>query len=789
MEDDQSQVCAVCLNLCYERFTPKDGDISPRRVNTVGFDELKHSVDKGCRICCVLQQAVRIFWGSSPDREGHSPEEKIWEIVEPALSIKISGGGVGEHSENDEPAGSSHRPKVVGDNNSAESGKHGGIDNYEQDCVDESDEEGYESGFEVERSLLWLHMVIRPGKSMILQRSESGTKYDYAAVTRGVELYTKIGIIRTPRDWPTKLSFASGEPQIHPAFGHSRDVPVSLELETCKRMLHAWMKDCILNHSNCREDAAPLPKRVIQISGSSFRLIEPPPYTLARYVTLSHCWGEHPELVFKTTLENLDDRKSGIKWEELNPVFQDTLTITKLINCDYLWIDSLCIIQDDEADWREQSLKMSEIYSHSTLNIAATSSPNGSTGYFTGRQCFSDLYGDPRGFHQLSVRSWELKSSSDQPLSIFVRPVLEDGHDYVMRNMVNRRWQVAPLLTRAWVLQERLLAPRNLHFSASELIWECRSTLSCECTGLDSPSTGPYSTHQVSSVEEVSIYQSSRVPRQFFKGHFAQVCGDSNSIQETFNFWLLAVECYSKLSLSRSSDVAVALAGIAQRVRDHIELEYAAGIWIGDLARGLLWMGTPRSSLKATRRSASMPTWSWMSRSTRHFPDDPLCSLIYHDALLDGFLQDERFQVHGYSIKFESDNDGLFSSPKSGQVEITGAWLPATITLEPLHLSIDSRMDFRVNLHCDDNTYSELLCADCPYWDVGRGPLLEGEEVCCLLIGTTEERSYTEQTEHVLVLRKVEEQASCYERIGISVFCLYEYRLFQDAPVSRIEIV
>ncbi len=358
MEDHQSQVCAVCLELCYERFTPSDECIFPHRVNTVGFDELKQSVDRGCKICCILQQVVRMFWGSNCDREGHDPEEKIWEITEPALAMKTSDDGLGGHCENDESSEPSHSPMVLEDEKAVDSDNHDATDNDEQDCVYESDKQGYESSLEVEENLLWLHIVLRPGKSVILERSVSGTEYDCQSVRRGIELYTKIGIISTPRHRPTKLTSASGMPPIHPAFGHSRDVPVSLELETCKAMLHRWMEGCILNHNDCREDAAPLPKRVIQISESLIRLIEPPPFTLAKYVTLSHCWGEHPELVTKTTLESLDNRKSGIKWEELNPVFQDALTITKLINCDYIWIDSLCIVQDDEADWKEQSLKM-----------------------------------------------------------------------------------------------------------------------------------------------------------------------------------------------------------------------------------------------------------------------------------------------------------------------------------------------------------------------------------------------------------------------------------------------
>jgi hypothetical protein len=96
MEDDESRVCAVCLGLCYERFTPIRYHEN-RRYHTVGFNERKEAVDQGCRTCCVLQQAVRTFWGSKPDRAGQDPEEKTWEMMEPALETEISDDGVCEH--------------------------------------------------------------------------------------------------------------------------------------------------------------------------------------------------------------------------------------------------------------------------------------------------------------------------------------------------------------------------------------------------------------------------------------------------------------------------------------------------------------------------------------------------------------------------------------------------------------------------------------------------------------------------------------------------------------------
>ena len=108
---------------------------------------------------------------------------------------------------------------------------------------------------------------------------------------------------------------------------------------------------------------------------------------LAHYTTLSHCWGK--KRIVTTTKATLGQRKLEVQWPRLSRTFQDAINITRALGIRYIWIDSLCIIQDDKEDWERESAKMAEIYSCSYLNLAATGSADGDGGCFFNRSTLS----------------------------------------------------------------------------------------------------------------------------------------------------------------------------------------------------------------------------------------------------------------------------------------------------------------------------------------------------------------------------------------------------------------
>ncbi|PVH68832.1 HET-domain-containing protein, partial [Cadophora sp. DSE1049] len=162
---------------------------------------------------------------------------------------------------------------------------------------------------------------------------------------------------------------------------------------------------------------------------------------IAKYVALSYCWGRRAGDLPKITKETLPVWTTQIPSNILPVLFQEIISITRALGLRYLWIDSLCILQDDVHDWERESGHMAAVYEGSWLTIAATFAPSPRQTLF-----------DPRLAH---VRFRNIRG---------VKPSLIP------------RWDV-PLMTRAWAFQERLLSPRILHFHAEELVWECRAGL------------------------------------------------------------------------------------------------------------------------------------------------------------------------------------------------------------------------------------------------------------------------------------------------------------------------
>jgi hypothetical protein len=193
-----------------------------------------------------------------------------------------------------------------------------------------------------------------------------------------------------------------------------------------------WLRDCTRSHNLCQAKGAGwanktphLPTRVLDLLavGGNITLYE----SLQEeepYLCLSHCWGTGTQ--FTTTLGTLQERKSEIQWTDLPPLFQDAVIIARKLGYRYLWVDSLCIIQDDPTDWDREAARMWAIYQGAELTIAATDCPDSS--------------------HRI-LRDVDLRSSSPT---------------------------THKLLTRAWFFQERYLSRRVLHFRGKKsLWWEC----------------------------------------------------------------------------------------------------------------------------------------------------------------------------------------------------------------------------------------------------------------------------------------------------------------------------
>ncbi|KAK1749559.1 heterokaryon incompatibility protein-domain-containing protein, partial [Echria macrotheca] len=367
------------------------------------------------------------------------------------------------------------------------------------------------------------------------------------------------------------------------------------------RKMFAWIRRCTTEHAACKSVglSSPLPTRVVDVGDpTNIKLIESSCMT-GRYLCLSHCWGEHQPL--RTLTSNYADHLSNIPWSRIPETFQDAITLARKLGFSYIWIDSLCIVQDDAADWEVEALKMMDIYQNCFLTIAATSSPTSNTGLFLETQIPAEVSGMTE---QGDVCAYHLRPSVQH----FPRSQIPG--DFF------QRW---PLLTRAWVLQERLLAPRVLHVARPELFWECRSCIDCECTQPGNPpplNIGPLTT---------------------LKPNYWPTANDPTKVFTTQHWWTL-VELYTSLKLSFRSDTLPALSGLVKHIittssapapdvaehepspppNPHLgaSTSYLAGLWRPTLLVDLLW----KNNHEYIRHEPVWgplpyiaPSWSWAS--------------------------------------------------------------------------------------------------------------------------------------------------------------------------------
>ncbi|KAF9871869.1 hypothetical protein CkaCkLH20_10501 [Colletotrichum karsti] len=275
--------------------------------------------------------------------------------------------------------------------------------------------------------------------------------------------------------------------------------------------------------------------------------------------------------------------------EEMSKTFRDALLATRKLNLRYIWIDSLCIIQDSEEDWREQAALMTQVYSNAFINITAAYARDGTHGCFVERD-ITDVkpievcveWGPrPGAFHVVNLNS------------------MEDDVDF------------SPLHQRAWVVQERLLARRNLHCCKSQLFWECNEMKANESfpDGLMLPI----------AIDGDWVGMASALDKQFTheetkrKRLLALKQAPVHIGFEYHHLWDDIVSRYSPCGLTFATDKLVALSGLALRMHQFMKCRYLAGLWEDHLSYQLLWEG--HNDVQPLRKPEVYvaPSWSWAS--------------------------------------------------------------------------------------------------------------------------------------------------------------------------------
>ena len=210
-----------------------------------------------------------------------------------------------------------------------------------------------------------------------------------------------------------------------------RVVPFDTGSERSLKTVQRWIKRCDDGHKCMRNVVLKMPRRVLDVRDDHVRLLETTTEDEgARYACLSHCWGARTDAMLRTTLSTLSSFTKTIPWADLPRTFQHAISVTRRLGVDFLWIDSLCIIQDDERDWQQQPVVMATIYQNAYITIAATASSNADGGCYT-REDNLQLN---RAGMPLAVLSY----ANDTKQQIYARRRL--SHDMKQFPLLHRGW-------------------------------------------------------------------------------------------------------------------------------------------------------------------------------------------------------------------------------------------------------------------------------------------------------------------------------------------------------------
>ncbi|KAI1812054.1 heterokaryon incompatibility protein-domain-containing protein [Poronia punctata] len=427
-------------------------------------------------------------------------------------------------------------------------------------------------------------------------------------------------------------AYLETNPSLNPDVSGKIEEPISSKSDLKLSQIVGWYNQCTETHEKCGRFSnmvAPsqqLPSRLLYVgdgnNDADIRLeCNVQDIATLEYATLSHMWGNDPSSYVQLKQATLETFRKQVPANALPVKYKDAIRITRALGLRYLWIDSLCIIQDSPEDWKREALKMAAVYGCSACNISYTHAPS--------EESSQKYLRDPRVILPCRLRAADARPSRlsaffgadnllssrsrrPSPTAILVQPVA---------GAIRASWsteayrRVCSLLSRAWVFQERILCPRTVYYGHDRLLWDCCETFNEEFTG-----RLPYVPRS-----KGQIYAAFAGVAQ------TQTQALASSLGHLDGQWKSMVNEYRNCHLTYETDRAIAFAGIARAVQSQTGMTYLAGIWKEAAHLDLLWCVMSRAS--NTNKGAKlpdhdgrkhlthMPSWSWFSVACQVNPD------------------------------------------------------------------------------------------------------------------------------------------------------------------------
>ncbi|KAF9460037.1 heterokaryon incompatibility protein-domain-containing protein [Collybia nuda] len=508
--------------------------------------------------------------------------------------------------------------------------------------------------------------------------------------------------------------------------GSIRDMNLDVGRQQSFELARYWLKECTTRHTDCPSyEAKPLPTRVVDV-GSADDPIRPPRLivthgSVAPYAALSYCWGQPQQ--WTTTRDNISDLMTGggIDLSVVATTIKDAIVATRRLGLQYLWVDSLCIIQDDEEDKRAEISRMRDIYKDAYCTLIIESATDSMDGF--------------------------LRRQPDPDFPVYHLPLAKPhngGYTYEvvrLRNVATYNYepQKAAVNGRAWTMEERLLSQRKLLYTQKQLRWECQSQKRQDggfpprgTTGRDPTYVQPF--YKVIDAKELETPWSPAYPEPDLKGQ-----------DKLRRFWDLLVNEYTARECTNPVDKIRAFGGIAAEFqRVFPEDKYLAGLWKDTLFLGLLWCRNGDVAALPRPAKYRSPSWSW--------------------AAIDSEVLTERFEWCLDKEKtaqfFEIlDGETTLRSANAPYGEVTAGKITVRGYLRKGRLLSDESARYNKYTVCDEDE-SEI------HWNASLDALGDSEEKVIWCLWTTES---TPLIRGLLLVPTVGGGGIYYRRIGVFV--------------------
>lgn len=501
------------------------------------------------------------------------------------------------------------------------------------------------------------------------------------------------------------------------------------------KMATAWLHDCRKHqdHLPCsawQESQQKIPPTRLLFLGESdkpARIVEtageagPTPY-----VALSYCrgTGTFPTL----TRETYDPMRRAVDADSLPVLFREAVAVAQGLGFRYIWIDALCIVQDDADDWAHETAQMSNVYGGADLTISTVAGADPFTGLFSPRKT--------RIAHPVPLDIWTSRPARQHKTNKGRIPAAVPR--WLSENFA---WR-GPVHTRAWALQEQLMSTRILWFGDGMIFFECLKGYRFEMDPMHDAWFSQGATgkrHMMEHRAKIARVRGAQTPQLRHKGREVT----------PFRLWQRFVEEYTERGITKVEDRLPALGPLTLRLGRLAGEPVAHGMFVGDMAlRALAW----RSKVPS-RKCDHVPSWMWPSVS----------GIVTYD--LDD--SDEREGYHqkprGAAVVDLATRGDTSLSHVAGRIKLKGRlWLkrPLTRLIVDNALKPSGRLDDWDRghglIHLDEPLAQEEAFYAMALMDMRRG-LPDPTAPAAKMVATL-----------LLLLRRVPGETSVYRRVGIA---------------------